>query len=102
MQVRFYFIRGIREGARMTGKSILHLWTFGAGILALGAATPVLAEEVQTYTYDAKGRLIVKKSTGDVNHNETRSYCYDKAGNRITYNANQTGVPHACVTDGTE
>jgi hypothetical protein len=65
-------------------------------------AAPAVANETRTYTYDAKGRLIVKKSTGTVNNNETRSYCYDKAGNRITYSANKTGTPHACVTDGTE
>ncbi|MGV3553825.1 MAG: hypothetical protein ACO1OD_01065 [Croceibacterium sp.] len=59
------------------------------------------ANETQTYTYDAKGRLIVKKSTGTANNNQTHSYCYDKAGNRITYDSNATGTPAACVIDGT-
>ena len=69
------------------------------GALALGASAS--STETQTYAYDAKGRLIEKKSTGDVNYNETHSYCYDKAGNRITYSSNDTGTRAACVTDGT-
>lgn len=70
--------------------------TMVAAFASSGSATETVA-----YTYDAKGRLIVKKSTGTVNNNETHSYCYDRAGNRITYNSNETGTPAACVTDGT-
>ncbi|MBA4163080.1 MAG: hypothetical protein C0510_00385 [Erythrobacter sp.] len=73
---------------------------FGFAAIAL-LAPPALASETQTYTYDAKGRLIVKKSTGTTNNNQTHSYCYDKAGNRITYESNATGTPAGCVTDGT-
>lgn len=72
-----------------------------AFISALALATIASGAETQTYTYDAKGRLIVKKSTGSVNNNQTQSYCYDKAGNRITYDSNTSGTPAACVTDGT-
>jgi YD repeat-containing protein len=86
----------------MNWKSTLRLCASGVGALLVGAAVPVLASETQTYTYDAKGRLIVKKSTGTANNNQTHSYCYDKAGNRITYDANQTGVRHTCVNDGTD
>jgi YD repeat-containing protein len=68
-------------------------------MLAMG--TSASSSETQTYTYDAKGRLIVKKSTGTANNNQTHSYCYDKAGNRVTYDSNATGTPAACVTDGT-
>jgi YD repeat-containing protein len=68
---------------------------------ALVLGTAASSSETQTYTYDAKGRLIVKKSTGTANNNQTHSYCYDKAGNRITYDSNATGAPAACVTDGT-
>ena len=85
----------------MNWKSTLRLCASGVGALSVGSAVPVMASETQTYTYDAKGRLIVKKSTGTVNNNQTHSYCYDKAGNRITYDANATGAPASCVTDGT-
>jgi YD repeat-containing protein len=85
----------------MRGRRFVHLLAGSAAVAALLPWTAVSAAETQTYTYDAKGRLIVKKSTGSVNNNQTQSYCYDKAGNRITYNSNQTGVPASCVTDGT-
>jgi hypothetical protein len=83
------FIRGI---VRISGPAAL--------IAAGGLAFPSWASETITYTYDARGRLVVAKSTGAVNNNRTRSYCYDKAGNRIEYDSNQTGVPDACVTTG--
>lgn len=72
-----------------------------AAALAVGLAPRVSATETVTYTYDALGRLVVVKSTGTVNNNNTHSYCYDKAGNRITYNSSQTGMPSACATVGT-
>jgi YD repeat-containing protein len=72
-----------------------------AVITALVTGGSALSSETQAYTYDAKGRLIVKKSTGTANNNQTHSYCYDKAGNRVTYDSNATGTPDACVTDGT-
>lgn len=78
-------------------------WQKGAGILAaalgivaLGSAS--IASETITYTYDALGRLVTAKSTGATNNNEIRSYCFDKAGNRIQFKADQTGVPASCVT----
>ena len=70
-------------------------------LAALVFSTSASSTETQTYTYDAKGRLIVKKSTGTANNNQTHSYCYDKAGNRITYDSNASGTPATCVTDGT-
>jgi YD repeat-containing protein len=82
---------------RRVARSLRSLFVLAA--LLLGSS--VFASETQTYTYDAKGRLIVKKSTGTANNNQTHSYCYDKAGNRITYDSNATGTPAACVTDGT-
>lgn len=69
-------------------------------LFTLLAAYPAVAGETITYTYDAKGRLVVKKSTGSANNNRTQSYCYDKAGNRVTFNSNSNGTPAACVTTG--
>lgn len=70
-------------------------------ILALVASTaPVFAAETITYTYDALGRLVKAQNSGTVNNNQVRSFCYDKAGNRIQYVSNGTGVPAACVTQG--
>lgn len=65
-----------------------------------GFSATVSANETLSYTYDALGRLIITKSTGSTNNNEARSICYDKAGNRITYNANTSGAAAACVTQG--
>lgn len=58
------------------------------------------ATESISYSYDALGRLIKTQSLGSVNNNQTHSICYDKAGNRVTYSSNSTGVPAACVTTG--
>lgn len=68
--------------------------------LAITGMLPSMAfaSETITYTYDARGQLVVVKSTGTVNNNKTRSYCYDEAGNRIEFDSNQTGVPDSCVT----
>ena len=85
----------------MNWNPVLRHLLLAGGSVAIAAAAPALADETQTYAYDAKGRLIVKKSTGTANNNQTHSYCYDKAGNRITYDANATGAPASCVTDGT-
>ena len=68
----------------------------GAAIIT----TPAIASETITYTYDALGRLVVTKSTGSINNNQTHSICYDKAGNRVNYSANSTGVSASCVTQG--
>lgn len=45
-------------------------------------ASPVLAAETITYTYDAKGRLVKVVRTGTVNNNVTVDYEHDKADNR--------------------
>jgi hypothetical protein len=65
---------------------------------SIGAGSPAFASETITYTYDALGRLVVAKSTGTVNNNQTHSICYDAAGNRILYDSNTTGTPPACVS----
>lgn len=63
-------------------------------------AIPGAASETRTFTYDVLGRLVVAKSTGTVNNNQTRSTCYDKVGNRLDYDSNSIGTPPACVTQG--
>lgn len=45
-------------------------------------ASPALAAETVTYTYDAKGRLTKVVRTGTVNNNVTVEYEHDKADNR--------------------
>lgn len=48
----------------------------------LASVGPVIAAETQTFTYDAKGRLIKVVRTGTVNNNVTADYVHDKADNR--------------------
>jgi hypothetical protein len=73
-----------------------------AGILLClaGGAFPASATETVTYTYDALGRLVKAQNSGTVNNNRVRSFCYDKAGNRIEFDSSSTGTPAACVTQG--
>lgn len=49
---------------------------------SLAIATPAIATETITYTYDAKGRLVKVVRTGTVNNNVTVEYTHDKADNR--------------------
>ena len=49
---------------------------------SLAIATPAIAAETVTYTYDAKGRLVKVVHTGSVNNNVTVDYEHDKADNR--------------------
>lgn len=66
----------------------------GAAIIAI--ATPILASETITYTYDAKGRLTKVLRTGTVNNTVTAQYAYDKADNRSTVST--TGSPNGTPT----
>jgi len=50
--------------------------------MGLLIASPALAAETITYTYDAKGRLVKVVRTGTVNNNVTTEYEHDKADNR--------------------
>lgn len=60
--------------------------------LALGATTTaVSATETITYTYDAKGRLVLVNRSGTVNNNVVANYTYDRADNRT--NVKVTGAP---------
>lgn len=54
-----------------------------AGVVGgLLAASPAVAAETITYSYDAKGRLVKVVRTGTVNNNVTVDYEHDKANNR--------------------
>jgi coenzyme F420-reducing hydrogenase delta subunit len=61
-----------------------------AGI-ALAAVAAAKASETQTYSYDARGRLVRVQHNGSVNANVVTNYVYDKADNRILKNV--TGAP---------
>jgi hypothetical protein len=65
---------------------------FTLAFLAFAAANPVLANETQTYTYDAQGRLIKVVATGTANNGLTTTYSHDKADNRT--NVTVTGASH--------
>lgn len=51
----------------------------GAPLLAVGAAQ---ASETETYSYDARGRLVQVAHSGSVNNGVVSSYSHDKADNR--------------------
>lgn len=61
-----------------------------AGSLAIVAGI-ARASETITYTYDAKGRLILVSHTGTVNNNVIANYTFDAADNRKHLTV--TGVP---------
>ncbi len=63
-----------------------------------GIALPVQADETITYTYDSLGRLVIVKSSGDVNNGETHSLCYDPAGNREQYLSTSNSSSASCPT----
>ena len=62
-----------------------------AGLLAAGAS-PALATETITYSYDARGRLVQVVRSGTVNNGVTTGYQFDKADNRTIKTT--TGSPN--------
>ena len=46
-------------------------------------ATPVLADETISYTYDVFGRLVTVTSSGTVNNGVQTTYQHDAADNRV-------------------
>jgi Calx-beta domain len=58
----------------------------------LAFAVPAAATESRTFDYDALGRMVGQVSDGTVNDNNSRTYCYDQAGNRTRVDANQSGA----------
>lgn len=58
----------------------------------IASATTPMQSETITYIYDAKGRLIGVRRTGDINNNVQTDYTYDKANNRKS--TTTTGSPN--------
>ena len=63
----------------MPRKRIIELVMIGALIAAAGIAS---ASETITYTYDAKGRLVLVQHAGTVNNNVVTNYTMDHADNK--------------------
>ena len=72
----------------MQRKAMIELAVVGALIAAAGIAS---ASETISYSYDAKGRLVLVQHSGTVNNNVVANYSYDHADNRTNYNV--TGAP---------
>ena len=72
----------------MPRKTMVELVVIGALIAVAGVAS---ASETITYSYDAKGRLILVQHSGSVNNNVIANYTYDAADNRK--NLKVTGAP---------
>lgn len=60
-----------------------------AVLIAVVCASPAIASETATYTYDARGRLVAVERVSGPDTIQT-SYTYDQADNRI--NVNTTGA----------
>lgn len=58
-------------------------------LIVLGVAA--YADEIISYTYDARGRLVRVSHSGSVNNNVVTNYVYEKADNRVLKNT--TGAP---------
>ena len=74
--------------------------TAASMMVMTGLAAPALADETQTYTYDALQRLISVKYSGTINAGQAHSICYDPAGNRSRYRSSSTGVVATCAVAG--
>ncbi|GAA0330375.1 hypothetical protein GCM10009087_45690 [Sphingomonas oligophenolica] len=72
----------------MKRQRAIELIVIGALIAAVGIAS---ASETITYTYDAKGRLVLVQHAGSVNNNVVANYTFDRADNRVHLNV--TGAP---------
>jgi len=59
--------------------------------VTITAASIARASETISYTYDAKGRLILVQHAGTVNNNVIANYTFDVADNRK--NLKVTGAP---------
>lgn len=70
-------------------------------VLAGAASTAAIAGETLTYTYDSLGRLIVARSNGSINNNQTSSWCFDAAGNRTLVRTSASGATANCLSVST-
>ncbi|MEM6411028.1 MAG: hypothetical protein AAF683_05790 [Pseudomonadota bacterium] len=74
------------------------IWLVTTSFAALASSTALSAQpSTETYTYDALGRLVKVVTTGGSNNTQTRSICYDKAGNRTEYVANKSNGSTVCT-----
>lgn len=73
----------------MSRKTMIELIVTAALITA--ATTVAYAAETVTYSYDAKGRLILVSHAGTINNNIVANYTLDPADNRK--NLKVTGAP---------
>ena len=78
------------------GKSRLRLLVSTALVGCAGTGL-ALADETVTYTYDALGRLVVAETSGGGSNGQTRSTCYDRAGNRLKYKSDAAGGSVSCA-----
>jgi len=62
-----------------------------AGLSSLAAGAAQAAETI-TYSYDAKGRLVLVARTGTVNNYVNTAYSFDKADNKVAETT--TGSPN--------
>lgn len=70
-------------------------------VLSLAIMMPASAQQSsEEYTYDSLGRLVVSKTAGGENNNETHSLCFDAAGNRTNYHSTSDGSLAGCVDTG--
>lgn len=67
-----------------------------SSVTLAGLSAPAAASEIQSYTYDALGRLVAVQHSGSVNNGQAHSLCYDPAGNRTQYKSSSTGGLASC------
>lgn len=65
--------------------------------VSVNAPTAAQQQSVETYTYDALGRLVRVEVSGGQNNGDKHSICYDKAGNRTAYKASADGSLATCA-----
>ena len=79
-----------------------------AAVIAIFAVAPISLQAVETttYTYDAKGRLVVATRAGTVDAGKQSIYQHDRVDNRVTLNVGPPPGPSlsianpATVTEG--
>ncbi len=68
------------------------------GLVAIVSWQPLFAQaQVENHSYDELGRLKSTTNTGSVLTNETRSICYDGAGNRVEFEVRTDGTTTTCT-----